>query len=292
MNKENRKYYLLNLIFLIGLIVLFINDHYLKLEFSNWVTGKLSDFMGVLILPMLLTYIFPKSIKVNILFTGLFFMFWKSPFSQAFIEYYNQMALIKITRVVDYSDLIALICLPISYFYLINLHQFSRLKVRIQGFNPVVLMVPIALIFMATSPPANYGYKLSDGELRCYNCSTTVGFSKAELLEILNKNKYTIRLDNKLYTDRFNLDYNRSDSTSNKTVNDTYYIIDQLVINKDTITALQFALQEVANNKTKIWINGMNIPKEIPNNKVERKLRKYYRKLLKDHIKHSISNNG
>ena len=71
MNRENRKYYLQNLVFIIGLIVLLTNDHYLKLEYSNWLTGKLSDFIGVLILPMVLTYLFPRSKKTNVILNAL-----------------------------------------------------------------------------------------------------------------------------------------------------------------------------------------------------------------------------
>lgn len=282
MNIKTRKYYLLNLIFVTGLIILFINDHYFKLEYSNWLTGKLSDFVGVLILPMVITYFFPKSIKQNVLLAGLLFIFWKSPFSQPLIDGYNQITFIKITRVVDFTDLLALVCLPISYFALKNLNHSNTLK--IQGIHPIVLLIPTMIIFMATSPPAYYRYTYSKGELKCYKCTKTVNYSKSELLEILEKNNIKATLDTLPSRDGYRFDSYWKDSTNNLISDYPYYKIDTIIIEQDTITNFQFALENISDDKTKIWINGMNIPEEIPNNKVERKLRKYYRRLIKNHI--------
>ncbi|HZH69342.1 MAG TPA: hypothetical protein VFD80_02695, partial [Flavobacteriaceae bacterium] len=71
-----------------------------------------------------------------------------------------------------------------------------------------------------------------------------------------------------------------------------YYKIEEITIDKDTIKDFQFALVDIADNKTKVWINGMNISEEISDVKVERKLRKYYRKLVKKHIQESIRDHG
>lgn len=292
MNKENRKYYILNFVFLIGLTVLFINDHYLKLEFSNWFTGKLSDFIGIIIFPMFLTYLFPKSIKLNVIFTGLFFIFWKSPTSQSFIDAYNQITFIEITRVIDYSDLVALCCLPISYFVMSKLTEFDKLKIKIKFINPIVLIAPITLIFMATSPPAYYKYTISEGELKCYKCTKTVKYSKSKILEILRKNDYTVIVDSIPAKAGYRFDYYSKDSTNIIATNYPYYKIEEIIIDNDTIKDFQFALIEIADNKTKVWINGMNISEEISDVKVERKLRKYYRKLIKKHIQESIRDYG
>ena len=78
------------------------------------------------------------------------------------------------------------------------------------------------------------------------------------------------------------------DTTNNLIENYPYYKIDTIIIDKDTLTDIQFALEKLSDEKTKVWINGMNIPKEIPDNKVERTLRKYYRRLIKNHIQQSI----
>jgi hypothetical protein len=46
MKPAPNKNLLFNPLFIIGLPVLLINDHYLKWMFHNWATGKLSDFAG------------------------------------------------------------------------------------------------------------------------------------------------------------------------------------------------------------------------------------------------------
>jgi hypothetical protein len=51
MKTQRNQDLLFNWIFLSGLILLALNDHLLKWQYSNWLTGKLSDFVGLLILP-------------------------------------------------------------------------------------------------------------------------------------------------------------------------------------------------------------------------------------------------
>ena len=98
----------LNWIFIPGLLLLVINDHYLKSEFPNWMTGKISDFAGLLIFPMFLQFLFPRLRRFSVLLTGLLFVFFKLPVSDAAIAVYDKIAIIPITRTVDYSDLMAL----------------------------------------------------------------------------------------------------------------------------------------------------------------------------------------
>ncbi len=289
MKKNNQKFYILNYVFVIGLLILFLNDHYLKLEFSNWITGKISDFAGVLIAPMIISYFFPKNIKVNIFFVALFFLFWKSSFSQSFIDFYNRFAFISITRVVDYSDLLSLSVLPISYYFLKFIDRFSRLKINYV--NPIFFLIPSAILFMATAPPAYYGYTLSEGELKCFKCTKTVNYSKVALLKALRKNGYQIKIDS-FPLKNYQLNGHFKDSIEHTINTNTYYKIDTLILDRDTITDFQFALQKMTDNKTKIWINGMNISKEIPDSKVEGKLRRHYRKLIKKQIHEVINDNS
>lgn len=290
MKNNNQKYYLLNFVFVTGLMVLVINDHVLKLVFSNWITGKLSDFSGLLIFPMLLAFLFPKFLKMNTILTGVFFVFWKSPFSEAFINAYNQYIPIQLHRVVDYSDLIALSILPVSYYFLTNMDKFGKLKIQSKRLSPVFVLIPAVLAFLATSPPYYYRYTFSDGELTCFKCTTTVKYSKNELLEILKTNNYNVSVDT-LPTQSGGYRFNSywKDSLNTLTEDYPYYKIDTLIIEKDTITDLQFALEVVAEDKTKVWINGMNISEDIPDQSVPRELRKYYRKLLKNYLKETVS---
>jgi hypothetical protein len=102
--------------FVIGLLILIINDFLLKSLLGNWFTGKLSDFAGLFIFPIFLTALFPKAIRFNYIFTVLFFVFWKTELSQPFINYINTLGF-PASRVVDYTDLIAFVVLPFSYRY-------------------------------------------------------------------------------------------------------------------------------------------------------------------------------
>lgn len=129
--------------FLIGLALLLFNDFYFKAEFHNWFTGKLSDFSGLFVFVLFFQGLFPKR-KLNVyLFTGLGFIFWKSNYSQGFIEWFSQTFYV-IHRVVDYTDLMALLALPLAYFYKPN----DLLKLRL---NPYPMLGVALFSFCATS---------------------------------------------------------------------------------------------------------------------------------------------
>lgn len=99
--------------FVICLLTLLVNDFYLKTQFHNAVTGKLSDFCGLFVFVCFWSALFPtKKLLVNFL-TALLFILWKSPYAQAFIYSFSQN-FYGIHRVVDITDLFALIVLPIA----------------------------------------------------------------------------------------------------------------------------------------------------------------------------------
>ena len=110
------KYYILNLVFLVGLLALFLNDHYLKFKFSNGLTGKLSDVAGIIIFPLLLAFLFPKLKQFALLTATALFVFWKSPLSQGLIDFYNENGFLQTSRIIDYTDLWVLVLLPIPYY--------------------------------------------------------------------------------------------------------------------------------------------------------------------------------
>lgn len=103
--------------FLLALILLLINDFYLKSAFHNALTGKISDFAGLFIFPLCFSVLFPKARKMIHLTTALVFVWWKSAYSSDFIALWNEFAPFSITRMIDFSDNIALIMIPLAYFY-------------------------------------------------------------------------------------------------------------------------------------------------------------------------------
>ena len=110
---------LLRPLFLIALGSLILNDVYLKYEFHNILTGKLSDFAGLFLFPYFISTLIIKRTKHIYWLTALMFIWWKSEYSQFFIDSAQSIG-IPIDRVPDPWDLSALLVLPISYFRFIK----------------------------------------------------------------------------------------------------------------------------------------------------------------------------
>ena len=104
-------------IFLVALFTLMLNDFYLKQNFHNDFTGKLSDFAGLLIFPWFWSLIFYKSAKWIYTSTTLLFVFWKLEYSSAIIDLINKNLGFSMGRVIDPTDLIAMSVLPISFIF-------------------------------------------------------------------------------------------------------------------------------------------------------------------------------
>lgn len=104
-------------VFLLCLLILLINDFYLKFQFPGFITGKLSDFAGLFAFPFFLSIFLPKKALTIYILTGVLFVFWKLPTSDWIIDSFNSLDLFLIHRVKDLTDLIALAVLPLSFKY-------------------------------------------------------------------------------------------------------------------------------------------------------------------------------
>ncbi len=131
--------------FIIGLIILLVNDHFLKILFPHWITGKLSDIAGLFIFPIFLAAFVPRFKKNMYGITVLGFIWFKSPLANGFIEFFNQLDLFSISRVIDWTDLLALIILPFSYRYFTN-YQGTNFKL-----HPLPVILVASFAFIATS---------------------------------------------------------------------------------------------------------------------------------------------
>lgn len=130
MNKKLDFAKLENPFFIVTLILLLLNDFYLKSTFHNFWTGKLSDFSGVIVLFFMLHVFVSKRLTAVIASSILFFL-WKLPLSQPFIDLLNWNGILQFHRVIDYSDLTAvLILIPFAYreFELKNKMQSKVLR--------------------------------------------------------------------------------------------------------------------------------------------------------------------
>ncbi len=139
--------------FLVSVALLLLNDFYLKAQFHNYFTGKLSDFVGLFAFPYFFSVLFKKKIKLIYILTGVLFIFWKSSTSQFFIDHFNELG-IGLYRVVDYSDAMALFILPISYQYrikrLVNINTIKWLP------KPIIIGISL-FAFVATTLLTEYG---------------------------------------------------------------------------------------------------------------------------------------
>ena len=269
------KYYLLNYVFIFCIIILFANDHYIKFNYPGWLSGKLSDAVGIIILPLTLAYIFPKLGKMAIIVSAVLFLFWKSEFSQALIDLYNQYSVVETSRIIDYSDLLVFVFLPVPYYIINNINQLNFIKVN--QVNPLAILIPSFAVLIATSPPASYYYNRSDANLTCYNCTIKVNYTQAE---IINK----LKMQNILFDSVKPLEKSRL--SKNQEVN--FYKLNQLVIGRDTLKNLEFTMRTFKGGKTKIYFKGMHIADKVTDRKLEKALRAYYKKLLFDDIKNRM----
>ena len=103
-------------LFLSSLALLLLNDLFFKYQFHNWLTGKLSDFAGLLVFSIFFITIFPSRKKLVLILIALLFCWWKSSLSTPLIYFLNTKSGIPINRVIDYTDLFALFILPLALY--------------------------------------------------------------------------------------------------------------------------------------------------------------------------------
>jgi len=131
-------------LFIVSLVVLLINDNYLKGAYGNWFTGKLSDFAGLFFFTLFWCAFFPKRSTLIAYLVSFFFLYWKSPASEPFIQVWNEVFYFyNIGRVVDYTDCIALIMVPLAVLYFKGQGILEYRKVFV---TPVVVLSLFAIL--------------------------------------------------------------------------------------------------------------------------------------------------
>lgn len=141
-------------VFICGLFLLLLNDFFLKDQFHNFLTGKISDFAGLFVFPLFIAAFFPKRKAEIYISTGILFAFWKSPFSQFLIEFWNSFEVFRINRVVDVSDLSALLILPVSYKFFSQKHKTETnifQSFSLNRFASLIVITISVFAFTATS---------------------------------------------------------------------------------------------------------------------------------------------
>lgn len=252
--------------FIIGLITLILNDFYFKYEYGNFITGKLSDFAGLLIFPMFLATIISKLKKSASLVTGIGFIIWKLPLFTPVIDALNQLLPVTIHRVIDYTDYIALLVLPLSH-YLINYknYNFDINWVRLKNFSKYSLLVIAFFSFCATSFVMR---EIPRGTIYIGE-SHTIKLSKDSVINSIKRMGYNCDFHKRDTTQRVTIDYFQTDNVIR-------YYGDSLIL--DTIANIKYQLTEINPNKTKLTIINVTLSQEgsVQNWKTLKSLSKEY----------------
>jgi hypothetical protein len=149
----------------IAVALLLVNDWILKPALGNWWTGKLSDFAGLYAFPLLWTAFWPHRQRMIYALSAVAFLVWKSPLSDPLITSWNAIGLWSLSRVVDYTDLIALVALLPSYRSALERPRSARRRWIILTRRAAAAgMAAVAVIaFMATSTSPSYSYDFPVG---------------------------------------------------------------------------------------------------------------------------------
>jgi hypothetical protein len=143
---------LISLPFIICLGLLLLNDFCLKAAYHNQLTGKLSDACGLFIFPIFWSVLKPKYRSGIFITTALFFMYWKSAYSQPFINFFSA-TFFRIERTVDATDLLTLPVLALAWFSLKSNLQNSKASAWQLKFNPYCIATIAIFSFYSTSQP-------------------------------------------------------------------------------------------------------------------------------------------
>lgn len=140
--------------FVISLCALLLNDLYLKWNHPGVISGKLSDFAGIFLVSLLLFAGTPSQKRGVAIGICAAFGWWKSPMSAPFIRFVQEAGMPWFGRVVDYTDLLALVMLlPASWFvYSINQYQISRGGLRRATAVPAIGITAVAILGTSSIP--------------------------------------------------------------------------------------------------------------------------------------------
>jgi hypothetical protein len=249
---------LLHPAFLTSLVVLLLNDFYLKYAFPNELTGKLSDVAGLFAFAVFLFVFFPSYKKQVIIFCVLFFCWWKSPLSNSFIQGVNDQLSLPLYRVIDYTDLFALLVLPLAYRIKAPAYSTSLVRSVAVYATGIISFFSFCATSMMPRQLAYYNYR--ENEVN-FDQSFNTAFSTEELLEKLNPQKLPYTMDSvRFYKIQESGEFyqhvtNRYDTTSQwipiKRSDDTtlfirkpdqqFYILPYYLFEGDTLSNLEFS---------------------------------------------------
>ena len=274
---------IINPYFLLGLTVLLFNDLFLKYEYAGVLTGKLSDFAGLLIFPMFIAFVIPKTSKSISFLTGVAFVIWKLPLFTPVLDLVNRVLGVNMQRVIDYSDYIALLILPLSH-YLINnylLRNADALQTGIKSISTYLVSFVAFFAFCATSIP----YREMPKGTIFIGKSYTIKLSKDSIISTINNLGY-----NCIFNERDSLRYPSFAYYQTDNIV-RYYEYDKNSYVLDTIANIKYELVELNPNKTKFTIINVTLSKDgnVQNWKTLKNVSEQYESWLKKNLIEKIN---
>lgn len=195
--------------FILSLFLLLLNDFYLKYEFHNFITGKLSDFACLFIFPYFISVFFSNRTKEIYIFTFMFFIFWKLEISEQFIKFISHITDFAFHRTVDLTDLIALSILPISYHYFHKKNEEQKEnKNNNFALNSLIGVITIYSFLADTNPRQEVKVKIKSEK------EFTIQISKKQILNNLITSETNILETDSLFTITFDIPEYRAEATA------------------------------------------------------------------------------
>lgn len=256
--------------FVLSLGLLLLNDFVLKSQFPSWLTGKLSDFAGLLAFAMFWAVVFPRQKRLVYLLIGGLFIWWKTPASQGFIDMFRLYGPFAIDRVVDYSDFLAVLILPLGFVYQEKGYARPIFHTRLRHSSGYVLAGIALFAFCATSMPLRYRHQIKEGKLFMFD-SYEVKMSESKIQE-----KWT----------EMGLRFQKDSTTNYASVSyeSAHYSLYQVNYKGDTLSKIGLQLDEYEPNESAIFLRYVELPdgmnEDLPWDNIQ-ELLKEYRKLVR-----------
>lgn len=288
---------LLHPAFLTSLAILLLNDFYLKYEFHNGLTGKLSDFAGLFVFAVFLFVIFPAYKKNVILFCVVFFCWWKSPLSSSFIQFATDRLSVPLHRTIDYTDLFALLILPLTLLVKPADYQASFIRSAAIYATGIISFFSFCATSMMPRQLSYYPYRQNQVQFGQYFNSS---LNEAEVLAKLDPGNLGYKIDSiRFYKiDEYGTFYQRVNSEPDSIYpsipvannNDTslfirkreeeFYRLSRYILDGDTLLNLEFRISYTRKHKrpTRVWIESFQTTNS-------RALSVYYRNVLFKHYR-------
>ena len=275
-----KKSLLFHPIFIISLLGLLLNDFVLKQAFGNAFTGKMSDFVGLIVFPVFIASIFPRAKDWVSALTAIVFIFWKTPWVTPLIHSINSYSPFIVQRTIDYTDYMALAVLPFVHI-MISRGTFggSEKGILLASFKKSLLFLSFFAICATSMPPP---VEMPQGTVYIGK-EYTIRRSKEETINMIKSLGY-------------NVEYyeNTEDSITLQRYssrNIPYYQTDNIIIkNKsygvDTIKQVKYTLHQLNSRKTKIEIINVTLTNSgsIQRWQTLKYMRKQYKKLLEKEL--------